>query len=137
MNITFTPWGLGLLTACWFGFMAFQAGRNWAVWGLVGGIFGLVISTYIFGLCHAVAIPFSDHHLAVLHIKWTVVSLVVVGALGWLFTLGLHRQHISIWKRIGNAPSAPAGDKGALAPPQTGKQVPLKQEPTKPPPARS
>ncbi len=135
MSITFIPWALGALTACWFGFMAFQAGRTWGVWALVGGIFGLVTSTYIFGLCHAVAIPFSDHARTVLHLKWTVVSVIVVGALGWLFTMGLHRQHLALWKTFGNT-STPTAERTAPAAPQPAKQPPLKPESAKPPPPR-
>lgn len=93
MSITSTPWILALITAIWFALMARRAQGNWVLWAIGGGLFALVTSTIIFGLGDAGSIPFSDHDRVVFHLKWTAISVVVIGVLGWLFTWGLHRHH--------------------------------------------
>ncbi|HEV2208307.1 MAG TPA: hypothetical protein VG167_05990 [Verrucomicrobiae bacterium] len=92
MNDLSIPWILTAITAIWFGAMARRAERNWVLWGLGGGFFALVTSTIIFGLGHAASIPFSQRDVAGMHFKWAAISVVVIGVLGWLFTLGLHRR---------------------------------------------
>ncbi len=86
------PWLLAVATAIWFGFTAHRAERNSVLWSLGGGLFALVISTIVLGLGNAAAMPFSDHERSSLHLRWTGEAVVLIGILGWLFTLGLHRQ---------------------------------------------
>ena len=93
MNDNAIPWLFGLLTAGWFGLMAQRVERNWVLWALAGGFFGLVTTTFVFGLGHAAAIPFSDHRKGVLHIEWTVLAGVLIAVFGGLFTIGLRRKN--------------------------------------------
>ena len=98
MSLTTIPWVIGIITALWFGFMALRAERNWVLWGLGGGLFALVTSTIVFGLGHASSIPFSEHERSSLQVQWAVISILLVGIIGWLLTLSLHRQHLLLWK---------------------------------------
>lgn len=129
MIITIVPWVLAVVTACCFGLLAVEAGRIWELWAIAGGVFALVTSTFIFGLCQAVAIPFSDHELMILHLKWTLVCGVVVGALGWLLTLGLHRQHLVLWKKF-------TADSALTSTTPTSPQATPVSQTTKPSPAK-
>ena len=101
MSLTTIPWVIGILTALWFGLMARWAERNWVSWGLGGGVFALVTSTIVFGLGHASSIAFSEHERSALQVKWTVISFLLVGIVGWLLTLGLHRQHLLLLRLFG------------------------------------
>jgi hypothetical protein len=105
MSLTTIPWIVAVITALWFGFMARQAERNWVLWGLGGGLFGLVTSTIVFGLGHASSIPFSEHERSALQAEWTVISVLLVAVVGWLLTLSLHRQHLLLWSLF--RPSSP------------------------------
>lgn len=123
------PWLLAVGTAVWFGFAAKRAERNSALWSLAGGLFALVVSTIVFGLGHAAAMPFSDQARARLHLQWTAEAVVLIGLLGWLFTLGLHRQGWRFWNpRTPSTPpqqstGRPAGTGESLkAPPPPPKQ---------------
>ena len=86
------PWILAIATAIWYGFAARRAGRNAVLWSLAGGLFALVVSTIVMGLGNAAAMPFSDQQRSRLHLQWTGEAVVLIGILGWLFTLGLRRQ---------------------------------------------
>jgi hypothetical protein len=101
MSLTTIPWIITIITALWFGFMAHRGERNWVLWGLGGGLLALVTSTIVFGLGHASSIPFSEHERSSLQLKWSVISFLLVGILGWLLTLSLHRQHLLLWKLFG------------------------------------
>lgn len=101
MSLTTIPWIITIITTLWFGFMAHRGERNWVLWGLGGGLFALVTSTIVFGLGHASSIPFSDHERSSLQVKWSVISFLLVGIVGWLLTLSLHRQHLLLWRLFG------------------------------------
>ena len=101
MSLTTIPWIITIITALWFGFMAHRGERNWVLWGLGGGLFALVTSTIIFGLGHASSFPFSEHERSSLQVKWSVISFLLVGIIGWLLTLSLHRQHLLLWRLFG------------------------------------
>jgi hypothetical protein len=92
------PWILAAATALWFGLMARRAARAWTLWGLGGGVFGLVTATIVWGVGESASIPFSEHDLELFHIKWTIIAVILIGVLGWLLTLGLHQQHLAIWR---------------------------------------
>jgi len=99
MNVSIVPWALAAATALWFGWMAGRSGRNWILWALGGGLFALVTATIIFGVGHASAIPFSDRERARLQDDWTLLSIAVIGVLGWLFTMPFHRHLFRWWER--------------------------------------
>jgi hypothetical protein len=101
MSLTRIPWIITIITTLCFGIMAYRAERNWVLWGLGGGLFALVTSTIVFGLGHASSIPFSEHERSSLQIKWAVISILLVGIVGWLLTLSLHRQHLVLWRLFG------------------------------------
>jgi len=101
------PWFLAAATALWFGITAKRAERNSVLWSLGGGLFALVISTIVFGLGHAAGIPFSEQQRARLHVEWTTEAVVLIGILGWLFTLGLYRHEWKSWSPSKTGSSAP------------------------------
>jgi hypothetical protein len=88
------PWLFAVLTAGWFGWMASRAGRSWALWAIGGGAFGLVISTLMIGLGRASSIPYSDHEAGLAGLKWICVAAILILAVGWLLTAGLHRHRL-------------------------------------------
>jgi hypothetical protein len=94
------PWVLCTLTAVWFAWLAFRAGRGWLLWAIGGGLFALVTSTAVLGLGDAAYIPIS--HQAHLRFQLGIVATacVLVILLGWVFTAHLHGQHRSIWAQI-------------------------------------
>lgn len=107
MEIGITPWLLAIVTAAWFWWMAKRAGRNVTLWAVGGAAFGLVASTIVLGLGHAVGIAFSDQQRRAHHLKWTAaaVGIIVVG--GWALTSGLHRHHLMLWRKIrGEGPNS-------------------------------
>ena len=108
------PWLVAVVTAIWFGFAAQRAERNWVLWSLGGGLFALVASTIVFGLGHAAAMPFSDQERTRLHLQWTGEAVVLIGIMGWLFTLGLHRQGWRFWDQ--GKPAAIASQQPASRP---------------------
>ncbi len=93
------PWVLGLLTALWFGWMAYAARRNRLFWAFGGGLFALVAATLLFGLGHAAAIPFSEAERIRQHLGWALGSIFLIVVLGWLFTAPLHPERLLPWKR--------------------------------------
>ncbi len=107
-SIIVIPWILAFVTAVWFGFLAVRAGKSWLLWGLAGGLFGLVSTTFIFGLGHAASIPFTDQQRGAFHVEWTLVAIALILIVGGLFTWGM-------WHKSGpaqtNPPEAAAGGK--------------------------
>jgi len=126
--IRIVPWILAVITAGWFGRMAYSAGRNWVAWTLGGGLFGLVIATIVFGVGHAIAIPFSDQDRLIENIEWTCMAIVVIGLLGWIFTSPLHGAHrtlLGLSRRLPPpAPEPPAAPtpKGKPEPSRSGTE---------------
>ena len=92
MSIYVFPWALACATAAWFGLLAVRAGKSWPLWALVGGVFGLVSSTCVFGLGEATAIPFSDRDRSALHVEWTLIAIAIILLVGGLFTWSLWRK---------------------------------------------
>ena len=58
--IGMVPWPVAALTAVWFGFMAYKAGKNAVLWGIGGGVLALVVTTLVMGLGQAAFIPFTS-----------------------------------------------------------------------------
>jgi len=100
MEIGTIPWLLAIITAAWFWWMAWRAGRNVTLWAVGGAAFGLVISTIVLGLGQASSIPFSDHERTVGQIKWTAAAVLIIVAGGWALASGLHRHHLMLWRRF-------------------------------------
>ncbi len=92
------PWPVAAATAAWFAIMAYKAGKSAILWGIGGGLMGLVVTTIILGLAQAMFIPFSTDQFAPFRLKVAVVAVLVVGCLGWLFTGGLHRHLLALLK---------------------------------------
>jgi hypothetical protein len=109
MNLNAVPWCLAVVTAVWFAWMAKRAGRNWLLWVCGGAVLGLVASTFIIGINHAAAIPFSAPEKAHLHLKWGLECVLAIGVFGWLVSLPLHRHAGALWTRLraGNPPPHP------------------------------
>ncbi|HWX19493.1 MAG TPA: hypothetical protein VN578_06260 [Candidatus Binatia bacterium] len=129
MSLMTIPWLLALATGIWFGFQARKAGRNWLLWGLGGAFFALVVTTILFGLGEAAAIPFSDAEKASLHKKWTAAALIIIAALGWLFTMPLHRSHLAFWNARNKGPAT-------SPPPPVNPRIDTKAETPKSGPAK-
>lgn len=86
-----------------------RVGKNWTLWGLAGGAFGLVSSTCVLGLGQATAIPFSDQARAVLQMEWTLAAIAVILLVGGVFTWNLwlkSRREVTETR-----PPAPTGDR--------------------------
>ena len=124
MSLTTVPWIIAIITSLWFGFMALRAERNWVLWGLGGGLFALVTSTIVFGLGHASSTPFSEHERSSLQVQWSVISILLVGIIGWLLTLGLHRQHLLLGRlfRVDSGPSSAGEPQPKANPPAKATQ---------------
>lgn len=75
---------MAAFTAVWFGVMAWQASRSITLWALGGGFFALTLTTIVWGIGQAAAIPFSDSDLVGFHIRWSVEAFVLVVLLGWV-----------------------------------------------------
>ena len=123
MEIGAIPWVLALVTAAWFGWMAYRADRNATLWVVGGAAFGLVISTIVLGLGQASTIPFSDQQRTAEQIKWTTAAILIIAVGGWALSSGLHRHHLKLWQKIRpGAETAPANPPpkppGAPAPKQ-------------------
>jgi len=131
MSLTTIPWIIAIITAFWFGFMALRTERNWVLWGLGGGLFALVTSTIVFGLGLASSFPFSEHERSSLQVKWAVISILLVGIVGWLLTLSLHRQHLLLWRlfRVDSGPLNPTPASAGEPQPKASSPARTTQEP--------
>jgi hypothetical protein len=118
MELGFFPGLLAGLTAGWFGWMAHRAGRNRTLWAVGGAAFALITSTIVFGLGRSVSIPYSAHERAVDHFEWVVSAVALIGVVGWLLTLGLHRHHLVLWRTIKPESSQTADSKPASPAPR-------------------
>ena len=98
------PWLIAAATAFWFGLMARSAGRAWPLWTLGGAAFGLVTATIVWGVNDSAATPITEHQKQVMHVKWTVIAILLVGVVGWLLTLGMHGQHKVLWSAFSPRP---------------------------------
>ena len=101
------PWLFAIVTAAWFGWMAGTAGRTKTLWAIGGAAFGLVVSTLVLGLGHAVRIPFSDHARSIADIKYIILAAVLIGLVGWMLTSSLHRHHRLILRSLKPGAGAP------------------------------
>jgi hypothetical protein len=114
MSMSTTPWLLAFAGAVCFGFLAWRAGRNWISWGLTGGLFALVTTTFVFGLGSASCIPFSDRDWAAYQTTWALLSVGIIAVLGALFTVGLWRRRpepVPVASNVPALPVAPKSDK--------------------------
>ena len=115
------PWLMAALTAAWFGWMAHRMGRNSILWAVGGGFFGLVTSTLVIGLGHAMTIPFSDHARKLTETKWAIAAAMLIGAIGWMLTAGLHRHRQFLWQKLHPVPDPAPPAPGVPAAPASGK----------------
>jgi hypothetical protein len=113
------PWLIATATAAWFGLMARSAGRAWSLWTLGGGAFGLVTATIVWGVNESATIPFTEQQKQLMQLKWTLISVLLVGAIGWLLTLGLHRQHQTLWRVASQRQQSPAETPAPIHPPKS------------------
>ena len=104
---------LGSIAAIWFGVLAVRAGRNWVLWALTGGLFGLVSSTIVFGLGHATSIPFSDEERTAAHIKWVLVAAGLISVVGGVLTWNVSRKTSGTLPAQPQAPARPVVEKKA------------------------
>jgi hypothetical protein len=102
------PWPVAAATAVWFSMMAFKAGKSTVLWGIGGGLMGLVVTTIILGLGQATFIPFDTQQVAPFRMKVAASAMLVVACIGWLFTGGLHRHLLTFLKPQGAPPPPPA-----------------------------
>src|SRR5258707_13728807 len=114
------PWLFAGLTAGWFGWMASRAGRSWALWAVGGAAFGLVASTVVIGLGKAGSIPYSEQQGSLDRFKWIAAAFLLIGAVGWLLTAGLHRHRRRAQQQAQSeaAASASQESKPSVAPQQ-------------------
>ena len=119
--IGMVPWPVAALTAVWFGFMAYKAGKNAVLWGIGGGVMALIVTTLVMGLGQAAFIPFTSAEQSMFRIKIGALAIFIVLCLGWLFTGSIHPHLLVPWKRAKGkpgelpkptAPAAPAKPPG-------------------------
>jgi hypothetical protein len=96
--IGWIPWPVAVATAVWFGVMAHKAAKNLVLWAVGGGILGLAVTTIVMGLGQATFIPFYSAEVAPYRIKMAVLAVLLVVAIGWLFTGSLHRHLLASFK---------------------------------------
>ena len=101
------PWAVAAATAVWFSLMASKAGNSTVLWGIGGGLMGLVVTTIILGLGQATFIPFSTEEIAPFRLKVSALAILLVASVGWLFTGGLHRHLLAFLKPQGAVPPTP------------------------------
>jgi hypothetical protein len=94
------PWPVAAATAVWFGIMAHKAGKNAVLWGVGGGVLGLIVTTLVMGLGQAAFIPFTSAEQSTFRIKIAALAIFIVFCLGWLFTGTLHPHLLAPWKRL-------------------------------------
>lgn len=110
MNVNVVPWVLACAGAVWFGLLAFRTGRNWVGAAFTGGLFALVVTTFVFGLGSAMSTPFSDSQRAANHLVWTVISVFLVAVVAGAFQLSFWRHPL---------PPLPAADEAKATPGRT------------------
>jgi hypothetical protein len=119
------PWLFAVLTGGWFGWMASRAGRSWALWAVGGAAFGLVASTIVIGLGRAGSIPYSAQQASLDRLKWLAAAFLLMGAVGWMLTAGLHRHHKRAQQQaLSDAAAASQEPKASVTPPTPKKSPP-------------
>jgi hypothetical protein len=119
------PWLFAALTGGWFGWMASRAGRSWALWAVGGAAFGLVASTIVIGLGRAGSIPYSEQQASLDRLKWSAAAVLLIGAVGWLLTAGLHRHRKRAQQQaLSDAAAASQETKASVTPPTLKKSSP-------------
>jgi len=93
-----SAWIFALLTAIWFGLMAFRARHNWWAWALAGALFALPTATIILGLREAAFSPVSHEATSSHKTSSMIISAVFIGVVGWIATLPLQKWHLRYWK---------------------------------------
>ena len=66
-----------------------------ALFALGGGFFALTVTTVVWGVGQAAAIPFSDADKVAFHIRWTVEALILIVAFGWVPAFYMTRKSVS------------------------------------------
>jgi len=94
------PWlvafGMGLV----FAWLAHRADCSWVLWSLSGFILGLSVTTVVLGLSQAAFIPVSHEAAASFQTESVVGALFLNLLLGWVFTAGLHGQHLALCRWV-------------------------------------
>lgn len=93
------PWPVALVTAIWFGVMAYRSGKNCVLSAIGGGLLGLVVTTIVMGLGQATFLPFATEAIAPFRLKMAMLAILLVLFVGWLFTGTLHRHLLASLKR--------------------------------------
>lgn len=115
------PWPVAAATAVWFGVMAYKARKNAVLWGIGGGMLGLVVTTIVMGLGQAAFIPFTNGEQSMFRIKIGALAICIVFCLGWLFTGTLHPRLLAPWKQAKETPKQPLKEPVPASP---GKSTP-------------
>ncbi len=85
------PWVLAALTAVLLFVLAKRAGRSPLAWAVYGLLFGLVGATIVFGVGQASSIPFSSGARTAELLRWTLLSIGVIGIITWLLSRSLRK----------------------------------------------
>jgi hypothetical protein len=91
MNLE-AAWVIALLLASWLALTAHKTRRGWLLWGIGGGVLGLVATTIILGVIHAASIPLSMKGRVEDRIGAVACAILITGLLGWLLTAALRRH---------------------------------------------
>jgi phosphoribosylformimino-5-aminoimidazole carboxamide ribotide isomerase len=91
-ELQFIPWVLAAITGAVLAWVGYRSRGAWAPWAIGGAIYALVISTIVIGLFHASFLPLSEAAESSMHLKATLFSLLLILAVGALFTFRMWRE---------------------------------------------
>ena len=94
------PWLIAFGMGLAFALLARGAGRNWVLWALTGFYVGLSSTTIVLGLSQGAFIPMSYEQAARFSLESVAGALFLNLLLGWIFTAGLHGQHLILCRWI-------------------------------------
>ena len=112
------PWPIATATAVWFSVMAHKSGKNVVLWAIGGGLLGLVLTTLVLGLGQAMFIPFYSAQVPIFRLKMTLVAILLVVCVGWLFTGPLPRRLFASRKQRAEPAPETVAKPSATAPKQ-------------------
>lgn len=74
-----------------FGLVARLGGRCMGVWALYGALYGLTLSSFVVGVGHAIALPYSDSNVSQYVTTSSIISLLLIGISAGICFLVLRR----------------------------------------------
>jgi len=95
------PYVIGVFSGLLFAVIAWRTRCAISLWGIGGAIFGLTLATIVFGVGHAVSVPYSDEVTGKYNRISAVVSVVFIALVAAAVLFALKRSKLP-------EPAAPA-----------------------------